>query len=179
MTRQERRFWTGRFEEKFKTAQSAHAPLVVLWGPGRHDIEGFRKRQKLARAIRRESPTASVLYPEEQTSVAITRPYASGADRQEAFQAIAADLVFALDIAPGVSEEIARYSVNQDIARRLIVIAPESKRHGYTGIVRQALNVSFLRDSELRDCRSASAVCKREIRAWLIGKLLEEGLAYR
>jgi hypothetical protein len=167
---------TDRFEKMLETAKVLFKPLIILWGPAKSNEEGFRKREKVAGAIREESQNATVLYPED--AVDATKIFVDDLDMQEAMQAVAADLVIALDISPGVAEEIARYSRDQRIARRLFIIAPESRQDGYGAIIRRALKVKFLRDLDLKTCSVASELCQREVRRWLIGKLLEEDLGF-
>jgi len=178
MTKRDVKVWEEKFEEMLETAKARFEPLIVLWGPAKGDEAGFWKREKVAGAIRQESQRAAVIYPEDRKMIVATAQFVDDdLDKQEVLQAAAADLVFALDISPGVAQEIARYSLNTKIARHLIIIAPESKRHGYSAIVNRTLKVKFLRDPDLKTCDVASEFCRIKVRSWFLKKLLEEDLA--
>lgn len=165
-----------KFERILENARNRHVPTIVLWGPGGHHSTGFQKRLRIKDNIRQESPKASVILPEDPEIQSLTRIFVGDPDLQEILQALAADLIFALDTAPGVGQEIARYSRIESICNKLIVISRDSNRNGYSGILRKKLNIEFFSEEELRLCDKASQYCREQVRAWLIKKVAEAGL---
>lgn len=171
MTSEEVALWRKRFEDLLEYAKLRFAPLIVLWGPGPRDEEGFQKRNKIRDSILLETPKASVILPEDPEVSALTKEFVSNLNSQEMFQGLAADLIFALDISQGVSEEVARYSAIHKIASRLIIVAHDSRKNGYSSIVREKLQIRFFSDDDLQDCNKASQYCREQVRAWLIEKI--------
>lgn len=165
-----------KFERLLDNARNRHVPTIVLWGPGGQDRAGFQKRLKIKNNILQESPKALVILPEEPDIQSLTGTIVSDPDLQEILQALTADLVFALDTAPGVGQEVARYSRIESISNKLIIISVDSNRNGYSGLLRRKLNIEFFSEEELRLCDKASQYCREQIRAWLIKKVAETGL---
>ena len=178
MTKKAARIVEGRYKALLEAAKSKSIPFFVLWGPSPSDPKGYKKREKVAHAIQSESPSAAVVFPEDQDVVALTNKYTVKTDLQERLQASLADLVFALALSPGVETEIARYSRDKAIAGRLIVIAPESIRDGFLGTIMNGLTVHYVRDSELVRCDTASGLCRMEVRSWFVRKLLDSENTY-
>lgn len=165
-----------KFESLLESARNLHKPTIVLWGPGTGDPAGFQKRLRIKENIRQECPKAFVFLPEEPEIRSVTGKFISDPDLQEVLQALVVDLVFALDTAPGVGQEVARYSAIESISKKLIVISLDSNRGGYPGIIRKKLNaVEFFSEEDLRVCDKASQYCREHIRAWLIKKVVGAG----
>lgn len=171
MNIEEANLWQRRFEELLNNARQRFRPLIVLWGPGSYDEIGFQKRNKIRNSIKAENPDASVILPEDPGIGFVTQKFVSDIDLQEIFQGLAADLIFALDTSQGVAEEVARYSRIPSIAKRLLVLASNSRKHGFSEIIRRKLQVEFFSEEELKVCDRASHYCTEQVRAWLIEQL--------
>lgn len=165
-----------KFDDLLENARRLYKPTIVLWGPGAGDPAGFQKRLRIRENIRQECPKAFVFLPEEPEIRSVTGNYTSDPDLQEMLQAGVVDLVFALDTAPGVGQEVARYSAIESISKKLIVISLDSNRDGYRGIIRKKLNaVEFFSEEDLRVCDKASQYCRKHIREWLLKKFFGAG----
>lgn len=95
-----------KFELLLDNARNRHVPTIVLWGPGKLDSVGFKKRLKIKDNILLESPKAPVILPEDPEIQSLTQKFVRDSDLQEILQASVADLVFALDTAPGVGQGV-------------------------------------------------------------------------
>jgi len=176
--KKEARIWTKEFERIYENGKLQSAPRIVLWGPAPADREGYKKRKKVELEIRKEHPSAAVLLPEHHEAGKITRAFAINLVLQELLQAKGADLIIALAFSPGVSAEIALCLSNHEIARRLIIIAPESLRKTFLGELIKVLKVHYVKDQELVNCKKARELCRREVRAWVIAKSVGGDLVY-
>ncbi len=164
-----------KYERLLDDARIRHVPTIVLWGPGGHNSSGFQKRLRIKNSIRQESPKATVILPDDPQIQSVTKLFVRDPDLQEILQALIADLVFALDTAAGVGEEIARYSQIENVFSKLIVISRDSNRRGYLGIIRKGLNIEFFSEEELELCDRASQFCREQVRAWLIKRIAKQG----
>jgi hypothetical protein len=95
-------------------------------------------------------------------------------DEEELFQAIHADLIFALDTGQGVGEEIARYSGYPTIAEKIVVLSHERFRgaSSFAAGIRSPLCVEWYSDVDFDSCRLAKHLCTRHIYSLALRRLV-------
>src|SRR5438552_2857967 len=102
----------SRFEERAKRIFSRlrEKPLsILIWGPG-EGSPAFSKRSDLRRELSAEFPSAEIHFSEDEQARLLTQEKFLYIHQEEFVHACAADIIFALDTARGVGEEISKYS---------------------------------------------------------------------
>jgi hypothetical protein len=160
-----------RFEERIKghLAPLQNKPLIILiWGPGAGS-PAYSKRTDLRRELQDEFPAAEVLFSEDEQARLLTRDKFLYIHQEEFFQACAADIIFALDTAKGVGEEISKYSTYSEIASKLVVLAHTRWKGvgSYAEDVRLPLTLHWYSDDDFDSCNLAKIICKKHVWSWL------------
>jgi len=161
--------WRARFERVLRAALAHAEPKIIIWGPGQHHVD-YEKRRRIKEAIRNEVPYGEVNFPEDpemdDADSGIIRD--GDLDAAELLQAVAADIVIALDASKSVAEEIARYSTNPKIAAKLFVVAPAERRPSYHDAILEKLMVYFVSDEEWVTCHETTKLCLIHVRTWCV-----------
>ncbi|MBC7782575.1 MAG: hypothetical protein H7144_01945 [Burkholderiales bacterium] len=162
----------SRFDERAQSifTRLRERPLTILiWGPG-EGSPAFTKRSDLKRELRAEFPSAEIHFSEDEQARLLTRDKFLYIHQEEFVHACAADIIFALDTAKGVGEEIAKYSTYAEIASKLVVLAHARWKGvgSYAEDVRVPLRVHWYPDDDFDNCNLAKLICKKYVWGWLL-----------
>jgi hypothetical protein len=135
---------------------------VLVWGPGKTDRRGYKKREKIKTEIKRKFPKSIVYFSEDHELRDITQSLGDPIV-EEIIHADAAHIIIilGLETSRGANFEIDFFSQIDTIARKLWVLLPE-KFSPLSGMVAKALrgiDVAFFSDTEFEDCTLASVKC--------------------
>lgn len=165
-----------RYKRVLRRARASVEPEIIIWGPGPRRLEGYQKRECVRKAIQDELPHGTVSFPEDNTVHDASSKVLGSEDLldNELLQALAADIVIALDIAPAVGEEVAKYSTYRKLAGKLFIVAPEERKSGYQEAIRNKVSVRYVKTDEMATCEKATQFCIAYVRAWCVQKYAEE-----
>lgn len=154
----------AKYEELLRVVGEIAEPTIIIWGPGPHK-QDYEKRERIRAAIKEAVPSGDVSFPEEIADI-----FPDNLDANELIQALAADIVIALDISTSAGEEVARYSVYAKIAPKLFVVASNDRKAGYQHAIRKNLDVHFVSSEELLTCQKTTELCLNHVTVWCLQK---------
>lgn len=145
--------------------------LVCVLGPGKGQ-EGHRKRCEMRDAINEIGDSVQALFPEDEEYIRLVREKVSVPEdvvSLEKVQVAVSDLIIALDMAPGVGQEVAIFAQDPQIAYKIVDLMPEkyeNSKRSFPGRIREErrLRKKYYSDKEFKSCFLATEVCPTIVR---------------
>lgn len=146
------------------------ALVIFVWGPGKSDSAGYRKRQDIKDALRARFPNSEIYFSEDSEVRDFTQGQFNTLQDEELAHAWNADIVFALDTAKGVGEEIAQFSSFSGLAEKLVILSHERFRgsQSFAASVRQSLAIEWYSDDDFESCRLAKEICIKQVSSYAL-----------
>jgi len=139
--------------------------VILVWGPGESDELSYKKRLDIRDVLTRRFSNSEIYFSEDRELRGLTEGKLNLLQDEELLHAWGADIVFALDTAKGVGEEIAHFSSFPELAKKLVILSHDRfrGRPSFPASLRQNLAIEWYSDEDFESCRIAKEICVKHV----------------